>query len=340
MEQQSQTPIEDDEIDLLDLFAVLLRRKKMIIGITVFAMVSVVAYAAISILLPPEKSYLPNEYTPKALMLINDENSGGGGLSSILSSSGLGSLAGLAGISAGGGSSYSSLAVYLAGTNSFLDTVVDKYALIERYEIEKSVRAESRKALKEKLSASVDEDSGVFSISFTDIDPVFAQAVVNYCVEYFEERFTAMGLDKNKLQKDNLEVNIANTYNEIRRLELESRQLERTVSMGTSSASVPSIILEATRIKAEIDAQQQVYTQLKIQYELLKVTMASESPVFQVLELAEVPDQKSGPGRGMLAIIVTFAAFFGAVFLAFVLDAVANIRKDPEAMAKLSGEKK
>jgi uncharacterized protein involved in exopolysaccharide biosynthesis len=66
--------------------------------------------------------------------------------------------------------------------------------------------------------------------------------------------------------------------------------------------------------------------------------MASEKPVFQVLELAEVPDQKSGPGRGMICIIVTFAAAFFSVFLAFVLNAIENIRKDPEAMAKLRGE--
>ncbi len=329
--------IEDDEIDLLDLLAVLLRRKIMIIGITALAFAGVVAYAALSLTLPPETSYLPNIYTPKALMLINDSSSSGGGMASMLSSSGLGGLASLAGVSVPGGSTYSQLAVYLAGTNAFLDAVVDKFGLIERYKVKKSVRAESRNALQKNLTADVDKDSGVFSIAFSDYDPAFAQSVVNYCVEYFEARFTAMGLDKNRLQKENLEVNIANTYAEIRSLELESRQLERSVSSGENAASVPSIMLDSTRIKREIDAQEQVYTQLKIQYEMLKVTMASETPVFQVLELAESPDRKSGPSRGMLCIIVTFAAFFGSVFLAFVLDAVANIRRDPDAMAKLKG---
>jgi uncharacterized protein involved in exopolysaccharide biosynthesis len=67
--------------------------------------------------------------------------------------------------------------------------------------------------------------------------------------------------------------------------------------------------------------------------------MASETPVFQILELAEVPDQKSGPGRGMLCIIVTFAAGFFSVFLAFVLNAAANILNDPEAMEKFRRKK-
>lgn len=87
----------------------------------------------------------------------------------------------------------------------------------------------------------------------------------------------------------------------------------------------------------ELGVKRQVYSQLKVQYELLKVNMASEVPVFQILEVAEVPDLKSGPSRGTLCIMVTFAAGFFSVFLAFALNFVENIRKDPVAMAKLRG---
>jgi uncharacterized protein involved in exopolysaccharide biosynthesis len=67
--------------------------------------------------------------------------------------------------------------------------------------------------------------------------------------------------------------------------------------------------------------------------------MASETPIFQILEFAEVPDKKSGPSRALLCIIVTFAAGFFSVFLAFVQNAITNIRQDPEAMAKLQTKK-
>ncbi len=334
MEQQENV---NNEIDLLDLVAVLLRKKWLILGITTITITIIILYSAISLILPSDKSYLPNEYTPKALMLINDSSTSGAGLTSMFSSSGLGSLASLAGINATGGSSYSNLAVYLAGTNSFLDAVVDKFNLIARYRIIKSIRAESRNVLKKKMNAQFDSNSGVFSISYTDIDPVFAQSVVNFSVKYFEDRFTEMGLDKNKLQKENLEVNIANTFNEIRRLETESQQLGRDISSGSSPKGIQSVVFEATRLSLELDAQKSVYTQLKTQYELLKVTMASEKPIFQVLEKAEVPDQKSGPSRGKLCIIVILTSFFASIFLSFVLNTVENIRKDPEVMAKLKG---
>ncbi|GHV78806.1 hypothetical protein AGMMS49944_05970 [Spirochaetia bacterium] len=331
----------DNEISLIDLFAVLWHRKVMIIVITLIAMVGVVVYAVISIKLPSEKSPLPNEYTPTALMLINNASSSGGGMASMLSASGLGSLAGLAGVSTG--STFSDLAIYLVSTNSLLDSVVDEFDLITRYKIDKPKkkaehpRADSREALKKKLTASADEKSGVFSIAFEDRDAAFAQRVVNFCVNYLLTWFDELGIDKNKLEKENLEKNIQNTFDEIQNLELESRQLEQSVQRG--SVNIPSISLDLSRIQLELGAQRQVYTQLKVQYELLKVTMASEKPVFQILEMAEVPDKKSGPSRGMLCIIVTFAAGFFSIFLAFGLNAISNIRKDPEAMAKLKGEK-
>ena len=333
---------DDDEISLIDLFAVLWRRRGMIIAITLAAVAGVVAFSVVSLVLPPETSPLPNEYTPTALMLINDSSSQGGGMASMLASSGLGSLAGLAGIG-GGGSTFSDLAVYLVSVNSFLDAVVDEFDLLTRYRIvtpekqAKSPRADSRETLKEKLKAEYDDKSGVFSVSFTDTDPAFARRVVNYCVEYLQAWFDELGVDKNKLERENLEKNIENAYGEIRSLELETRRLEESVQRG--GANLPSISLELGRIQMELGAQRQVYTQLKVQYELLKVTMASEKPVFQVLELAEIPDRKSGPGRGLICVIVTFAAGFFAVFLAFVLNAIENIRKDPEAMAKLRGRK-
>jgi uncharacterized protein involved in exopolysaccharide biosynthesis len=338
-EAQPDRQTNDDEISLLDLFAVLWRHRVMIIVITLVAAVGVAAFSVLSLILPSETSPLPNEYTPQAHMLINNTSSPGGGLSSMLSSSGLGGLASLAGVSVPTGSTFSELAVYLVGSNTLLDAVVDEFGLIERYEIEKFPRFSSREILKENLAAKYDEKSGVFSISFTDIDPVFAQRVVNFCVEYLGGRFNELGIDKNKIEKENLELNISNTYQEIIRLEQESQNLESSVGRGMAGGSLPPVGIELNRLQLELDAQKQIYTQLKIQYEMLKVNMASETPVFQILEYAEVPDMKSGPSRGLICIIVTFAAGFFAVFLAFVLNAVKNIRNDPKAMAIFGKQK-
>jgi uncharacterized protein involved in exopolysaccharide biosynthesis len=337
MIQPSQT--DDEEISLIDLLIVLLKRKKLILIGTISVIIIVLSLMLLSLKMPPEKSILPNLYTSKALMLINDSSSSGGSAAALLSSSGLGSLAGLAGVNVGG-STYSDLAVYLTGTNTFLDAIVDEFNFVSRYKLTKYIKSESRKIVKTKLKAEFDTKSGVLSLSFTDIDPVFAQQVINFSVDYLSKRFEEMQLDKNKLQKKNLEENIANTYNEILQLEQKSRELEASVSNGRTAANIPSIMLEANRIKREIAAQEAVYTQLKTQYEMVKIALASETPIFQVLEKAEVPDQKSGPSRGTIMIVTSFTALFFFVFLAFVLEAIDNAKKDPEVLAKLKEVKK
>ena len=327
----------EDEISLIDLFAVLLRWKWMIITITGLVCVAVIIVCIISLKLPSDKSFMPNKYTPKAQMLINNKDSSGSSLSSMLSSSGLGSLASLAGVNvSGGGMSYSALASYLVSSNTIQDAVVQKFNLVERYKIKKSPIASGRKELAKHLSASYDDKTGVFTISFTDRDPVLAQAVVNYVVDLLEKRFTEIGVDQNKLAASNLEENIETAYNNMLDLQKQIQELERNASYGYGASS---IVMDSTMLDLEFKVQQQIYSGLKAQYESLKVTMASEQPVFQILEYAEIPDLKSGPSRGKLCIIVAFAAFFMSVFLAFLFNAVQNIKKDPEAMAKLKGKK-
>ena len=258
----------------------------------------------------------------------------------MINASGLGGLASLAGVNVSGGSSNSALAGYLVNSNTIQDAVVDKFGLIERYKIEKYPRASSREALKENLLSNYDDETGVFSVSFTDIDPEFARDVVNYVVNLLEERFLELGIDQNKLSEANLKENIQNSYDTILSLQKQIQALEGSVSNIYNPNSAPSIMLDTTLLKMELQVQEQIYAQLKAQYESLKVSMASEQPVFQILEYAEVPDRKSGPSRGKLCIIITFAAFFISVFMAFALNAVENIRNDPEAMSKLKVNRK
>lgn len=331
---------EDDEISLIDLLAVILRYKWMIIGVCAAAMAAVVAFSIVSIVLPPDQSPYPNQYTPQAVMLIQESQSGSG-LSAALSSSELSSLAGLAGVNVQQATTNSALAVYLLQSNLLLDAVTDEFGLIEKYEIEESPRASSRDLLKKKLTGMTDEESGVFTVSFQDIDPAFAKSVVDFAIDWLENKFTELGIDKNKIQKENLERSIQSTYSEILKLEQESQKLGASVNTVAVPSALPSsVTVDAAKIQLELAAQRQVYTQLKTQYELLKIQMQSESPVFQIIERPEIPDRKSGPSRGMLCIIVTFAAFFLSVFLAFALNAFQNIRSDPEAWAKLHPQKK
>ena len=312
-----------DEISLLDLVTVLWRWKWLIIGITACISVAVFTYVLIGKKIEPEKSFMPDVYTSIAFMRIQEEKSSTS-LSSLLSQSNLGGLAGLSGN--GNGNTLQALALYLAESNSFLDAVADEFNVQERYKITKFPKTESRKIVKGLIRAKLDEQNGIFSLAATHIDPVFAQKVVLFAVRYYEKRFAELGLDTKNQEKENLEHSLVQSFDEIKRLEQEASDLEYKIAQ---SGGLKGIALTMEQLKREITVQEKVYGQLKAQYELLKIEIASATPIFQILDMPEVPEKKSGPSRVKICIIACVAGLFFSIFLAFLLNALQEIQHAP-----------
>ncbi|UTC58644.1 chain length determinant protein [Treponema sp. OMZ 305] len=320
-----------DEISLLDLVAVLWRWRWLIVALTGIVSIGVFTYVLIGKKMDPQKSYMPDVYTSTAFMRIQSSTSSSGGtLASMLQQNGLGNLAG------GGSDNTQQLALYIAGSNSFLDTIADELHIAEKYKIKKFLKTETRTIVKGLLKAKMDEKSGVFSLAATHIEPEFAQKAVLIAVEYYEKRFAELGLDKKVHEKENLEKSLKQSFDEIKRLEREAGNLENKIAQ---SGGMRGTALTIEQIKREISIQEKIYGQLKAQYELLKVEMAGETPVFQILDMPEVPEKKSGPSRAKICIVAFAAGLFFSIFLAFLLNAVQEIYRDPEVQAKFLRKK-
>lgn len=343
--------IEKNELSILDLVAVLFKFWWLIIGTTFIAAISIFLYCFIATKLPPEKTYMPNTYQSKAEMLINNSGSGGSA-SALLSSAGLSSLLG----SAKNGPTASSLAQYFVGSNKTLDLIIDKFyrEKIERRhkkEVEAAIAAgkkydedwkfpatKTRQMLKRKIKTSYNTSTGVFTISVSDKNPQFACDLINYTVELLEKRFTEIGLDKNEVTLRNLEANIEKTYQNILDLQTKTQQYNYSASDGYEYDS--SIAFDTSMMQVELDVQKKLYSNLKNQYETLKISMANDSPVFQILEYAEIPDLKSGPDRKKKCIKVTAIAFIASLIAAYGIDFISKLKKNPEVQAKLHPKKK
>ncbi len=331
----------DDEISLIDLFAIIWKRKVFVVIFTLLSMAGVVLFAFISIKLPAETSYLPNKYTAKAIMMINTNSSSSGGLSSAISASGLGSLAGLMGISASAGSSNGQLAIYLLNTDSFIDAMSEELSIVDRFDLDISLlpKTTQRSFFKDELKATLASASGILELEYTHTDKEFATDAVNCAVRLLEQRFKTLGLDQNLLKKEHLEKTMEAAMQEMFSIEKNMQDLE-TSSMTMQSGSIPRITVDLARMKRELLVQEAIYTQMRQEYELLKISMSSETPVFQILEYAEIPEVKSEPSRGLICAIGSVAGFFIAIFLCFVFHIFENLRKNEEAMAKLGFNKK
>jgi len=394
---------DDDEISLLDLAAILWKRKRLVIGITAVALAGALAYAIGSMVLPPDKSYLPNVYTPKALMVIQTSSSSGG-VSAALAASGLSSLAGMAGVSVGGNTN-GALAEVLATSNTTLDALDAKFGFSSRVKNHKKkpLVSDVRKMIKKNLSAKLDAKTNLFTVSFTDPDPVLAKDVVDETVRILEARFATLSGDKTLQQKDLLEKKLADVDNSVKELEskvkafqnkygvtqvdalateqitiiarlrselilkemeisnyekvsrvndpqmiqlknerdallAKIKEIETGVGSGSktmpSQKDLPNIAFEYAKLQRDLLVQTELFKLLTQQYELAKLNAAGQDPVFQVLEMAEVPDKKSGPSRGMICIVATMAGFFLSILLAFVVESVEKMKNDPETVAR------
>jgi len=103
---------------------------------------------------------------------------------------------------------------------------------------------------------------------------------------------------------------------------------------GTSQKSLPDLQIEFNNLSVELDVQRRIYNTLSHQYEVLKLTSEPQS-AFQIMELAEIPDSKSGPSRIQIVALVTLGAFLASVVLAFLLHNLAKIREASESRAAM-----
>lgn len=310
IDQVSETESNDGEITLIDLFAVLWKRKFLIIGITFVVAVFSVVYSVISLVLPPEKSYLPNVFTVNTDIVIKEEN---------------------------WTAQNANLGVFLLTNREFFDAVIEKFNLYEKFALDPkkgklSITA-ARNIVSGMIKASYNKNNGVFTISCTNLDSQFAFDIVNYAMNYLEQKFLA--IDENLLEKKNLEASIDSCNKEIQRLQQLVKE-EQEQSDGQSSDEQSAMEMYFSKSYAsgplvytsinltELSAQQSLYSQLKSQY--LKVDVASQTPVYQIISPPEIPDKKSGPSRGKICITNTVVSFCLSILLSFLLEAFKNLK--------------
>jgi uncharacterized protein involved in exopolysaccharide biosynthesis len=78
-----------------------------------------------------------------------------------------------------------------------------------------------------------------------------------------------------------------------------------------------------------------LFNTLTRQYEIAKVEEAREGMVVQVLDAAVPPDRKTKPRRATIVIVSTLAAGVAAILLAFLSEALARGRRNPETSERL-----
>ena len=126
--------------------------------------------------------------------------------------------------------------------------------------------------------------------------------------------------------------------NMIRLIREYEEGFQRYEGLLPAQQDLPRIAIDFSRLERELKIQEQIFRTLREQYEIARIAQKGTATIFQVLDTAKVPEQKSGPSRSILVILGTFAACFFSIILAFILNAADSIRSDPDSLRRITGK--
>jgi tyrosine-protein kinase Etk/Wzc len=230
------------------------RYRLLIIIITTVTTLAVAAYCIVSVVLPPDKSPLPNYYIAEATILVQ-----GGGQADIA-----GSILAALGVDQRAGPVSSTVRdngdtiLEVLHSRMLLDRLANEYSLADRYHINTNVKGNARLAILANANFNYLRSSGTLKISYTDTDPVFAKNVANRMVSLLDEWFSMnRGLAKQK-QRQILEEKIAEVKNTIANLQSRIKRLQTQYGVldvqGLSQSQATTIAgLRSQLILKEID---------------------------------------------------------------------------------------
>ncbi len=304
---QDNNYIEEDEIDLRELWQTILKGKK-IIAIVTTIIVTITFFYVLK---------MPNSYKSETILIPVAEASGN-------SLGGLGGLAAMAGVSIGGGGSMTPDVAFTTLLNDydFMKKFVIANKIVEHYdsptvdenyvfalgfrgiydlfhspvEIDEDYDFDKRvfdviKSLKKKLSISSDKKTALINVSFTDEDREFAPKMINMFLK-----------DASKyLVSNNLRI-IDNKLNYF------SREMQRADGFElrqSLSAMISQIVQEKVMMKSKVYYQCDVLTKPAVAY---------------------IKD-KAKPKRGLILVVAFITSIILGIFLVFFLE---FIKKEEE----------
>lgn len=260
---ETQEKMQEQEINVLELLHVLVKRKMLVVKICTVAFVVSVLYSFT----------LPNLYSSTAKILPPQKETGGG-LSALLGQAG-----GLAGLAAGGLGGGSDLYLGILKSRSVADAVVERLDLMKVYE-ERSLES-ARKRLEHAVTLQSGKD-GIISITAEDKDPKRSALLANTFVDELGKTTIRLNLSKAGTERVFLEKRLELVKKDLKGAEEELKIFAQSNKIVQVDAQAKASIEGVARLKAELASKE-------VQLAVLKSKMTEQS--------AEVKTASAAIGR-------------------------------------------
>lgn len=219
----------EEEINLFDYLLVLLKRKNLIIGITLAtAIVTAIISSAIKPIYKAETRILPPERGSSTELLsqhesppIEDQNE---------------------------------LYIGLLKSRTVLDRIIDRFDLMKLYN--RKVREDVRKALVGALKASADKKSGIITIAVEDKDPKMAADLANAFVEELRTLTKELALTEASQRRLFYEEQLAAVKESLVKAEEAMRGFQEKTGALQMDTQARAVIESISNLRAQIAAKE------------------------------------------------------------------------------------
>ena len=275
-ERIDEAGVEEQEINLLDLLRVVVRRKRIILISCTFAALVSAAYSL----------SMPNVYSATARVL-PPQKEVGGGVSALLGQ--MGGLAGLAGGALGGSAD---LYMGILKSRSVADAVIKRLDLQTKFKTKTIDETRSRLAGVVKPQAGKD---GIITITAENRDPKLAAALANVMVEELGNKSVQLNLTKAGNERVFLEKRLDVVKQDLANAEEALKSFQEKNKMFKVDTQAAASIEGIAKLKAEIVSKE-------VQLASLKSFQTDETPEVKLLQasLAKLRSQQGAlSGNGV-----------------------------------------
>lgn len=177
------------------------------------------------------------------------------------------------------------------------------------------IKAIQNNALAAFYSASQDKKTELITVGWQGKDPAYCAQMVNNVIT-------------------ELTFFLENEYdsNAKREREFIEKQLEKaTIELEQWERQIPNDKITLSKINRERLTTQTVYTELRKQLELAKITEAKTLESFKVLDKAFIPERHFKPNKKLIVVLSFVCSGFVALFIIFIQTFLRNARQQESA---------
>lgn len=255
-----QTQVPQDEVNLLDYWRVLWRRRRLIGGLCVSA---VLAALVVSLL-------LPKIYESTATLLPALDSKDGSGLGALLSAAGgaAGAAQSLGMSLPGTPATPTDLFVAMLKSRIMADEVIKRFNLVDLYKAK--TMDDARKALKADTKITVSKEK-VITITVEAKDPQLAADIANFYVSNLDRLNRTLNVSKASQNRAFIERRLAETQVNLVKAEEALKEFQTQNKAVAVEAQSKAMIEAAAMIQAQITAQE-------VQLQVMSGYLSADNP--------------------------------------------------------------